>query len=176
MENYITISNIEHLIKVALWKNHDYDEYDESLPWKYMFFIGSTLFCSARTSDKLDKKMKERMIEMYPKIIYTPPQRSRNNWFDNSFQLDEKSLQLEYESSVTCIGPVPGNIIGVETYEFSPWQLSYMGKYALKEAFYEFLLCSRRIRINTYYVLPTDVLKIIWRFLRKTTNTGFTAI
>lgn len=176
MQNYITISKIEHAIKVALWKSITDFDYNESLPWKFMFFCGSNLLCSANTRDELTRKMKESKLELYPKIIYTPPQRSRKNWFDESFQLDEKSLQLEYESSVTCIGPVTGNIIGVETYEFSPWQLSYMGKYELKEAFYEFLLCAKRIQIKTYYVFTNNVLKIIWNILRKTTNTGFHTI
>lgn len=168
MSNHITRSTIEHLLKVAIWKDKDEDCAQSPLLWRFLLFAGSNIMSVGESMAALAKSSNN--IELYPKIIYMPPQRQRAVWFDSAFILDESSFQLEYEASVTCIGPTPdGNMHGVETYEFSPFELIYMTKDELYEAFYMFCLCRNRIRT----LIPKDIMKIIWMYLRTTTNLGY---
>lgn len=175
MELFITRSRIEHVLKVAIWKElAEHNRIPYYLPWMFMFLCGTNVLCSADTMEELKEKMKEfEDWKLLPRIIYIPPQRKRWQWFDKDFKMDPESSGLEYEASVTCVGPVGENINGVETYEFSPWEIAFTKKKDLVEGFYTFCLCRRRIRINAIFVIPNDILKMIWRFLRKTTNKGF---
>lgn len=175
MENNITRWKVEHLMKVAIWKQSSEHHLNPAhMPWMYLFFCGSNILCFAETMEELKEQMQEFAdLKMLPKVIYTPPQRHRWEWFDEDFEANTRSSQLEYEASVTCVGPVAGGVIGAETYEFSPWHIALVSKEDLRESFYAFCLCRSRIRINVLFVLPTDIMKLIWWFLRTTTNTGF---
>ena len=166
MENVITYSKVIHVLKVAIWKK----QYIFSdFAWKFLFICGTDIYCYADTFEEFDEKMKAQNninIRILPQIVYYPPSRSKEIWFDKDIVCKKNDLQIEDEATAVCIGPLKGGLIGPETYEISPWEITYIDRDIVKKSFYTFYLHKRR-------EIARDLFKMIWHHLITTSNIGF---
>lgn len=190
----MTRAKIEHLLKVALWKHWKNSVFDNpDCAWRFMYLCGSNICSSAATLECLDVKKSD--VPLWPKIIYYPPKLSREQWFDEpdfingvlndttndaadmprdtaDIHTDTHTDQDLHYARAVCILPMSG-CMPVETYDFSPFELIYTCKYDLYTRFAVFCMINNRSVWNSKFRIPKEVLKMIWHFLKTTSNIGF---
>ena len=183
-EHEITASKVEHLLKVGLWQqwkkkmpvdDNPVETYDrELLAWKFIYMCGSNIMAVADSYDALDIKAND--VPLFPKIIYYPPFVSRDTWFDinqHYMEATEDDPRSLYTSHAVCVMPTT-EVMPIETYDFSPFELHYVPKDEMYPRFAVFCIINNRSPWIRGFRIPRDVLKIIWRHFRYTSNTGFT--
>ena len=117
-------------------------------------------------------------VPIYPKLVYKPPLVSRAEYFSaniaDSKITDSKITgsksagrytEDDFLASVTCIMPN----IGVETYHFSPFELTYVTSGLCADQMLTLLIIIRIFRL----CIPKDLLIFIYNHLLRTSNKGF---
>ena len=119
--------------------------------------------------DALD--IKKNDAPLFPKIIYYPPGKPRSEWFDSILPTTEDSDLINDVAHAVCMMPTG---MPIETYDFSPFELLYVPKYQMRERFDVFCVINNRCLWKPGWRISIDVMKIIWRYFRYTSNCGYT--
>lgn len=172
---------IEHLLKVGVWLESK--KQNGGIEWKHFFMCGSNVIAIADRREDLYELINNSDVPIYPKLVYKPPLVNRAEYFSanstyseitnseitNSEITDSESAgrytEDDFLASVTYIMPN----IGVETYHFSPFELTYVTSGLCADQMLTLLIIIRRFRLR----IPKDLLIFIYNHLLCTSNKGF---
>lgn len=174
MDLQITRSKVEHLLKVGVWLERK--KGNNGIEWKHIFMCGSNVMAVGDSEEEFTRLMKTSNVQLFPKIIYSPPNRSREDYFkevggNSTVQRDGTNTTDQYEflASATCVMPFIGDGMPVETYDFSPFELSYVTLNMCREQMFAFLIIVKRSKAY----IPRALLMFIYDYLVRTSNRGF---